>query len=329
MHTEQILETLKQFPHNIHYLNRYIKFVMSQPVIPRGKYGEKHHIIPVSYHPEFKLIGVAPWNQKRISARVHYICHWMLTKAFPQDPKMKHAFWGMCNQKKEGRNYKVNSSAYAYAKAEWSKFVVERNKTWTGENSPSYGKSRSGWNHTAESIKKMSVAQKGLVTAYDKNGVGVKITQEEFQTGNYVSRFAGNVTVRHKETGESKRMSVDEVANNPDYEYATCGKHNWTDEGKENLRKASTGKYVCFDTLENKTVKIDLDVYHANKDRYKTVVYADTKQKQSEVKKGKVGCFDSLLRIQTMVSKEEFDSDKKRYFSFRSKAYAKWKAENL
>lgn len=100
---------------NEHYLDRYIRFILSLPEI-KGGYGEYHHILPKIMFPEHKLIGDSCWNQKRIDARAHYLCHWMLWKAFPRYGPMATAFWGMCVMKRLGRSYKINSKAYGSAR---------------------------------------------------------------------------------------------------------------------------------------------------------------------------------------------------------------------
>ena len=73
-------------------------------------YVEKHHIIP-------KCMGGT--NEKSnltiLTAKEHFICHKILCNIYPENEKLKYAFWGMCNQRTK-RNYIVTSRDYEYAK---------------------------------------------------------------------------------------------------------------------------------------------------------------------------------------------------------------------
>lgn len=106
-----------QVPINIHYLDRYIKFIIALPEMVNG-YGERHHILPQCMFPQYKSKSLSPWNQKKIDARAHYLCHWLLWKAFPGSNKMSSAFWGMSVMQKGDRQYKINSTAYSKVRIE-------------------------------------------------------------------------------------------------------------------------------------------------------------------------------------------------------------------
>lgn len=81
-------------------------------------YYERHHIIP-------KCMGgeghVRQWkthpNMVVLTAREHFICHWLLCRIYPDNKKLAHAFWFMTKQKSDNqqRDYKVNSRTYAEA----------------------------------------------------------------------------------------------------------------------------------------------------------------------------------------------------------------------
>jgi hypothetical protein len=66
------------FEINPHYLNRYLKFVLNcTPNL--NNYTEEHHILPKSLFPDFKT---DPRNLVRLTARQHFIAHWILSKVF-------------------------------------------------------------------------------------------------------------------------------------------------------------------------------------------------------------------------------------------------------
>ena len=81
-------------------------------------YYERHHIIPKCMGGEGK---VTQWrthpNIVILTAREHFICHWLLCRIYPENRKLAHAFWFMSKQKSgnQDRNYKVSSRTYAEA----------------------------------------------------------------------------------------------------------------------------------------------------------------------------------------------------------------------
>jgi hypothetical protein len=66
-----------------HYLKRYLKFIeaCTNATLPDGEYTEHHHICPSSMFPEYRNLRLNPWNDAVLSARQHFIAHWMLAKA--------------------------------------------------------------------------------------------------------------------------------------------------------------------------------------------------------------------------------------------------------
>lgn len=72
------LTLFNSFEVNPHYLNRYLNFVLNcTPNL--NDYTEKHHILPKSLFPEFKTDSE---NLVRLTARQHFIAHWILSKVF-------------------------------------------------------------------------------------------------------------------------------------------------------------------------------------------------------------------------------------------------------
>ena len=70
-------------------------------------YTERHHIIPKS------LDGSNNKNNLvNLTAREHFLCHWLLTKMTP-NPKMKPAFWRMLVKVNNFQNrYTSNSKTF-------------------------------------------------------------------------------------------------------------------------------------------------------------------------------------------------------------------------
>ena len=75
-------------------------------------YKEKHHIIP-------KCMGGSNKKENLIelTAREHFISHWLLCRIYPENRKLGHAFWFMSKQNSptQQRDYIVSSRTYAEA----------------------------------------------------------------------------------------------------------------------------------------------------------------------------------------------------------------------
>jgi hypothetical protein len=75
-------------------------------------YKEKHHILP-------KCMGGSNGRENIVilTAREHFVCHWLLCRIYPEHPKLAHAFWFMSKQNAPGqqRDYTVSSRVYAEA----------------------------------------------------------------------------------------------------------------------------------------------------------------------------------------------------------------------
>lgn len=102
--------------------------------LPNTKYTEKHHIIP-------KSLGGSndPDNLVKLSAREHYLCHYLLTKFTIGNNKRKmiygfNAFIMKGNGDQHER--RINSVLYEKMRKELRKVLQERK----GEKSPGYGR---------------------------------------------------------------------------------------------------------------------------------------------------------------------------------------------
>jgi hypothetical protein len=80
-------------------------------------YFERHHIIPHS------MGGKKKENIVKLTAREHYIAHWLLSRIHPNSKEMAYAFFCMCNMKSKNheRDYKISSRAYSEAREKYSK----------------------------------------------------------------------------------------------------------------------------------------------------------------------------------------------------------------
>ena len=123
-------EVLKTKPHNLHYLNRYIKFInycIDNPILSKT---EDHHICPKSsdLFPEFKSFNKYPWNKAKLTLRQHYIAHRLLWKAF--GGRQSQAFKLMCD-----RLVLNKSRCYEEVRKEHIAYMTENNHNADGKQS--------------------------------------------------------------------------------------------------------------------------------------------------------------------------------------------------
>lgn len=82
-------ELYKITPINNEYLQKYLLFIVGVKNQADHLFGEKHHILPKSLFPEFRYNKL---NLKFISAKNHFIAHYLLYKAYPDNRQMICAF---------------------------------------------------------------------------------------------------------------------------------------------------------------------------------------------------------------------------------------------
>lgn len=135
---------------------KYLKIY--NEIIERAKnreidgYVEKHHIVP-------KCVG---GNNKKdnivsLTPKEHYVCHRLLCEIYPNETKLKYAFWRMCNvanNEYQNRNYTVSASVYSRIKNEISKLMSKKVKNYSKETRKLIGEKISKKLKGRPSIKK-------------------------------------------------------------------------------------------------------------------------------------------------------------------------------
>lgn len=112
-----------------------------------GIYYESHHIIP-------RCLGGANTkdNVVLLTAREHFLCHWLLCRANPLNSKLAHAFHMMCVTKGTLQNrYTPSSRTIMEAKQAHAKHTSNRVK---GVTNPMYGRKRPDLSAYNSSTKK-------------------------------------------------------------------------------------------------------------------------------------------------------------------------------
>lgn len=112
---------------NRHYLNRYNRFIAARRDRILEGYTEVHHIVP-----EAKGGTDDPSNLIALTAREHFIAHWILWRAY-RDQQTCDAFWLM----KHTRDGNIDSKSYQRLKEERSAFMSAR-MTGSSPNVPDH-----------------------------------------------------------------------------------------------------------------------------------------------------------------------------------------------
>lgn len=108
-------------------------------------YYEYHHITP-------KCIGGSDDSSNKVllTAREHFICHWLLIRIYPSSNSLSFAFWTMCNQKNKYQQSRYLPSSRAYEEAKQASIQAQK-----GVPSGMLGKK-----HSEETRQKMSESRR-------------------------------------------------------------------------------------------------------------------------------------------------------------------------
>jgi hypothetical protein len=143
--------------------NRHYNSLVSKAknrLLAEGEYVEVHHIIPRSEggtDEEDNLVS--------LTAREHFLAHWLLHRADPSIPSRAFSFWRMCNGrgKVTPENWYVPSSrVYEEGKRSWRVAISQANKgvKTSEETKAKISAANTGKRRTAEEKQKMSIAAK-------------------------------------------------------------------------------------------------------------------------------------------------------------------------
>lgn len=151
-------------------------------------YTETHHILPRSMGGDDSA-----GNRVELTAREHFICHWLLTKMVEGDDhyKMLNALRIMRAESPKHQRYntKITARVYANLKAEYAEL---QSKRLTGEGNGFYGK-----HHTDEAKAKISAANKGRVQPpEEKERQKAAITGRT--RGEFTEEWKANLSKNHK-----------------------------------------------------------------------------------------------------------------------------------
>jgi hypothetical protein len=116
-------------------------------------YYERHHIIPKCMGGDNSIE-----NLVKLTAREHFIIHWLLTLINPKENSLKFAFWNMCQRGHSSNNrYVPSSRIYAWGRSQL-KGIHKPEGFQSGVKNTFYGKK-----HSEESLQKISESMKNRV----------------------------------------------------------------------------------------------------------------------------------------------------------------------
>lgn len=175
---------------------------------------ERHHILPKSLGGNNKKD-----NLVYITAREHFICHWLLTKIYPTGEehwKMLNALRIMRAENKNQQRYdtKITSRVYAKLKEEYSQLQSERMR---GQKNPMFGKIpsdavRQGRSERATYNNSAKLPGVGTKISEAKKGVKREIFSDEWRAKMSASKLGTNNNRYGVEVLEETREKIRQKA---------------------------------------------------------------------------------------------------------------------
>jgi hypothetical protein len=172
-------------------------------------YTEKHHIIPKSLGGNNTQI-----NLVKLTAREHFICHWLLTKMVHETKhqyQMWNAFSCMLYRKRPDQDrYKINSKKFEGIKRVGSEI---KSKLWSGEGNPMYGlrgKSHPAYGKkwTDEHRKNASISHQGQIRSIESRQKQSEKTKGRKQSDDHIAKRARSGEQNHMYGKKQKPESI-------------------------------------------------------------------------------------------------------------------------
>lgn len=192
---------------------------------PRSGYTERHHILPRSLGGTDDAA-----NLTNLTAREHFVCHWLLTKIHTTGEahwKMLNAFRMMRAENPRQQRYqtKITARVYENLKKEYAEL---QSVMRSGKGNGFYGKT-----HTKEARQKISDANKGRVQPLEE-----KARQIAAITGRKRAPFSDEWLAKLKEARQGERNGM-------------YGKQH-SEHSKELMRQRAIGRQQSAETIQKK-----------------------------------------------------------------------------
>lgn len=197
---------------NSHHLNRYLKFIDALKNQSIDGYSEKHHVLPRSMGGDDSTSNIV-----KLTARQHFVAHWMLWKAF--GGSMTTAFNYMNGVKRYGK--RINSKTAELLKHQ--EIERQKQKTFSTETRQKMSQAKLGKSLSAEHIENVRQAQ-----------LGRKLSDKWKANVSAAKRGKSNGRIGHIMTEETKKRIGD--AQRGELNHMTGRKHS--PETKEKMKIA-------------------------------------------------------------------------------------------
>jgi len=155
-----------------------IVFRAQQRTLPKDHYVEVHHIIPRSLGGDNSKSNLA-----RLTAREHFLCHWLLTKmlsAGKEKSKMFNALWMMqaknIHHHEKKYSYKITSRVFESIRTKIAKITSERQK---GKPILEETKRKIGAAARGRKLKPLTEERKKQLSEMFKGRPGIPKTEEQ------------------------------------------------------------------------------------------------------------------------------------------------------
>lgn len=267
---------------NLHYYNRYIKFINNIPVV-NGSVYETHHI-----HP--KCLGGSDdkSNLIRLTPRQHYIAHMLLAFAYRDNLSVVSAFCQMAhkNTRKKTRH-------------------ILRHRTFS---SRIYQKLKTDF------YKMISHYNKGMVNVRDSDGNLHRISSEEYKNSNYQFHTKGKVYVYS--LAENKMMYISSELyrkNKLEYRHPLSGKSKiydaeiWIQDNETGLR--SKVSYSEWNIIRNITYSRFGKIKPCKKYKMVKAFTDEWKYKTSIARKETFQVFDTTSDKNIIIHKNDYNPE--------------------
>lgn len=174
---------------------------------------ELHHVKPKCMNGSDDSDNLVP-----LTPREHFIAHWLLAKANPENEKLTYAFHCMCRYNSCMQERAINSKSYEYARRMHSKMMSKKlkgskneklSKRMMGKNNPMYGKHHSEESNASNRAKhlgtklsdearlKMSIsARKSQNSGRFKKGHKMSEETKRKLYSGYICEYCGKETGR-------------------------------------------------------------------------------------------------------------------------------------
>lgn len=213
-------------------MNKYEKWYISITQNAKTRslkgYSERHHIIPRSLGGTDNIDNLVD-----LTAREHFICHWLLTKTYTgQDKhKMLNALRMLRAENLNQKRYKTKITARVYANLK-EEYAIIQSKKFAGINNPMYGekfhRSEEGKKRQREAVLGENNGSKQLTAREKVRQSKLGKTRDPFD-----SNWKQNLSKNHK----SKQPGFD---------------GSLSESTKQKMREKAIGRKQSIETIQKK-----------------------------------------------------------------------------